>query len=107
MSGEGTSKRVGGQWSRTVEVNGKVVKEDYGTMDYPDLYKHDGNAGVSANMGFSTEYSSAKCSVAVSLRCDQNEPAIDRAGELALRKSRELATEGMAMAIEALEASGR
>ena len=47
-------------------------------------------ARVSINISHSEDFGAIKVSANVTLNCDQNEPTINRAGELAFLKAREL-----------------
>jgi hypothetical protein len=91
-------------YSRSIEVMGSE-KEDGGFL-LTDLYKHDGSASVAATMGYGFAYGKGKCSVTVSLKCDQSAEVIDRAASLAMYKADELAQEGMQIAERYLRQAG-
>lgn len=71
-----------------------------------DLYDGNGNANVAATMGYAFAYGKGKCSVTVSLKCNQEDDTINKAGYLAMCKADELAQEGMKMAEQYLRAQG-
>ena len=60
----------------------------------------DGAARVSVTTGYSHDYGSIKCSVNISLACDQNEATIDRAADMALDKAAQLADIGMTQLLD-------
>lgn len=78
-----------GQLTQTDEFQGLVTKIE----DISGTY-----AGVLArvNMGVSEslEFGAVKVSASVTLTCDQNEKKINKAGELAFKKSLELVMDG-------------
>jgi hypothetical protein len=98
-----------GKFSRTVEASTPEVpaeKVDGGPLHFPDLFRGNGKAEVSATMGYAFAYGKGKCSVTVTLSCDQEAAIIDLAADMALRKADMLAQEGMKIAEEYLRAQG-
>jgi len=99
-----------GKYTRSIETaptpETKAEKEDGGVLHFPDLFRGDGKAEVSASMGYGFNYGKGKCSVTVTLSCDQHESIIDLAGDMALHKADELAQEGMKLAEAYLRAQG-
>lgn len=86
-------------WSRTVKGS-KGEKSDAGQIAGEDKFevlwkKRDVEpAKVSIGVGEGLEYGAVKVSATVSLVCDQNEAAINKAGELAFFKALELMRDG-------------
>lgn len=68
---------------------------DHGIVDFPGLKRGDGAARIAVNIGYGFDYGKGKCSVTVSIACDQTEEMIDMAGDLAMHKADQLADEGM------------
>lgn len=80
-------------------------KEDSGVIT-PELYKEDGAANVAVTMGYGFAFGKGKCSVTISLKCDQDEKTINHAAYLATCRADELAREGMEIAKEYLTSQG-
>jgi hypothetical protein len=98
-----------GKFTRALETKvNEVVSEkaDGGPVQFPDLFKGDGKAEISATMGYGFNFGKGKSSVTVTLTCDQHEAIIDLAGDMALRKADQLAQEGMKLAENFLRSQG-
>jgi hypothetical protein len=67
------------------------------------LMKGDAAAGVSVNVGFNLPFGEAKCSVVVTLTCDQNDLMLERAKVAAFGRAAVFANDGMQEIIELLK----
>lgn len=92
------------KWARTLIRRG-FLKEEVGND--PDPFQFLGEAANSSpsgiaelefNLRTSTDYGQISCSVSLRIRCPQNEPCIDLAGEIGYRKALELVNAGASQA---------
>jgi hypothetical protein len=86
-------------WSLTVEKEGRKPITKHGQLqgdEFAALVTDPTGilARVNMNIGEGEDYGRLKVGASVSLTCDQNEPMIDKAAELACRKSMELMQDG-------------
>jgi hypothetical protein len=72
-------------------------RTDNGTVDFPGLRRDLAlpEARVAVNIGYGFDFGKGKCSVTISLACDQTEEVIDMAADMAMNKADQLADEGM------------
>jgi len=93
-----------GTWSITISTkNYNVLYYAEGVLSedrFRCLIQVDGAAGVTTNYGRSLPFAEEKLSVIVSLKCDQNEAAINKAGELSFLKAVELVDDGFGIITE-------
>jgi len=101
-----------GPEARAVRVledkRGNAVVEDLSVDQVPGLLTAGaGHVSVSASIGFAYQpFAPGKCSVHITLGCDQDTDTMDRAVHIALRMAREYALDGMELIREDVE-SGR
>lgn len=86
-------------WSLTVEREGRKPITKSGQLDEDKFRILVTNptgvqARVGVNVGESMEYGALKVGATVTLTCDQNEPMINKAGELAFYKAVEIMKDG-------------
>lgn len=96
---------IKGSYTREMETQSGEVKTDNGTVDFPGLRRNMQlpEARLAATIGYGLDFGKGKCSVTVSLSCDQTEDMIDLAADMALHKADELADRGMQIVMERLE----
>ncbi len=82
--------------SRDTQHNGVVDTNFYKGPDPAGLIKKNGAASVSVTAGFSTNYGNTKCSVTVTLQCDQDADSINAAYLAAFDTAHAMAVDGMA-----------
>lgn len=82
--------------SRDSERAGTVTTDFFNGPDPAGLIQKDGAASVAVTAGFSASYGSVKCSVTVTLQCDQCAPAINAAYAAAFATAQAMAIDGMA-----------
>lgn len=94
-----------GTYTRETEVDSVPQKTEHGTVDFPGLRRNMQlpEARLAATIGYGLDFGKGKCSVTVSLSCDQTEDMIDLAADMALHKADELADRGMQIVMERLE----
>lgn len=73
----------------TTDKKGALTTQ-YGSDPFPKVAKHDQAAKVTISLGRSLPYGEVKVSASVTVTCDQNEVTINRAGEIAFLKAKEL-----------------
>lgn len=79
---------------KTVTKGGVTIEETVSSLDpFPEVLKEDGMAQVSCTYAMGVDHNSEKVTFFVSIRCDQNEKAINRAGEIAFNKAVEFVAE--------------
>jgi len=81
--------------TRTIESNGIVTDQYFAGKAPEGLMQKDGAASVAATAGYAVDYGRGKCSVTVTLQCDQNSAAITQAFHLAFDAARTMAIDGM------------
>jgi len=75
-----------------------VLSEDKYTRLWKDLEKQP--AGVTMSVGRSMDFGSVRVQASVTLHCDQNKSAINKAGGLAFNKACELLNDGWELLVE-------
>lgn len=76
--------------------DGDIEVQELEVDPLPDLVAGGGGTTVSASVGYSYQpFAVAKCSVHITLGCDQTTDTMDRAAHIALRMAREYALDGM------------
>jgi hypothetical protein len=93
-----------GTYVREIETTGGVPSTDHGPVDFPTLRRDRAlpEARVAVSIGYGLDFGKGKCSVTVSLACDQTEEMIDMAADMAMHKADQLADEGMKVVDERL-----
>lgn len=90
--------KKGGTYARSIETE-KETRSEHGDIELPELealVRRGGGAGVLAQVGYSYQpYAPGKCSVHITLGCDQDEATMGRAAQLALELARQYALDGM------------
>jgi hypothetical protein len=81
--------------SRELQKDGVANTEFYKGPDPAGLIKKNGAASVSVTAGFSTSYGSTRCSVTVTLQCDQDAESINTAYMAAFEMAHVMAVDGM------------
>ena len=81
--------------TRTIEGSNGVFNEFFKGAAPLDLIKRDGAASVAVSAGYSLGYGAAKCSVTVTLQCDQDAETIARAYDMAFEAANHMAIDGM------------
>jgi hypothetical protein len=96
---------IRGQFLREITMPDETTKSDHGIVDFPGLRRNPSlpEARVAGQIGYGLDFGKGKCSVTVSLACDQTEDMIDLAGDMALHKADELADVGMRIVMGRLE----
>lgn len=85
---------------------GNKEKSDGGPLDeFRGLCRGKADASVSVTMGYGLSYGAGKCSVTVTVKCEQNEKEIDNATRMATNKANQLALEGMEVVSACIEAN--
>lgn len=80
--------------TRTSEVGTTTTTEYFGGPEPDVLLQGNGAATVSVTAGYSSSYGQAKCSVTVTLACDQTKKAIKMAYDLGFDYANTLAVDG-------------
>lgn len=71
-------------WEVVVERYNAVVTKNGGAMDpFKELVKRDGASSVTISVSRALPYGELKVSASVSVSCDQDQPTIEQAGEVA------------------------
>jgi len=81
--------------TRTIEASNGVFNEFFSGPDPSGLIASNGAASVAVSAGYSLGYGAAKCSVTVSLTCDQDAASIARAYDAAFEAANHMAVDGM------------
>lgn len=89
-------------WELTVTKDKKIIASKAGQLTddkFAALVTDPAakTARVSISVGEALDYGALKVSATVSLDCDQNEPTINKAGELAFYKALELMKDGFSI----------
>lgn len=83
-----------GAFVREIETpNGTT--STHGLVDFPGLMSKDGSARIAVTIGYGFDFGKGKCSVTVSVACDQTEDMMDLAADMAMHKADQLADIGM------------
>lgn len=90
----------------TVNVSMEAGKEHMSQnklAQIPDELYGNGHARISANIGYSYDFGRGKCSVLVSLACNQDTDTIEQAVDIAMQIADTCAAEGMEIVAKRLE----